>query len=152
MTAIILQMKKDLKENSDEKTKKSGQNFFKEKVKLYGVKTSLVKRIGKEYFRKVLDIYAEPRQPVEYLSKSNNTSTVNKPSNSVSAPSRNFRETISQVPYINPMTGETETRVVLRTPKDEFMMNLEQYGKLGADSIPKEGNYIFKRRTYARGG
>jgi hypothetical protein len=50
------------------------------------------------------------------------------------------------------MTGETETRVVLRTPKDEFMMNLEQYGKLGLDSIPKEGNYIFKRRTYAYGG
>jgi hypothetical protein len=109
-------------------------------------------RFGKEYFRKVLDIYAEPRQPVEYLSKSNNTSTVNKPSNSVSAPVRNFRETISQVPYRNPMTGDTEPRVVLRTPKDEFMMNLEQYGKLGLDSIPKEGNYMFKKSIYARGG
>jgi hypothetical protein len=74
------------------------------------------------------------------------------PSSKTSAPSRNFRETISQVPYRNPMTGDTEPRVVLRTPKDEFMMNLEQYGKLGLDSIPKEGNYMFKKSIYAYGG
>ena len=50
MTELLLQIRKELKENSDEKTKKSGQNFFKEKVKLYGVKTLIVKRIGKKYF------------------------------------------------------------------------------------------------------
>jgi 3-methyladenine DNA glycosylase AlkD len=50
MADIILQIRNDLKKNSDEKTKKSGQNFFKETVKLYGIKTAIVSKIGKEYF------------------------------------------------------------------------------------------------------
>jgi 3-methyladenine DNA glycosylase AlkD len=53
MTEIINEIRNKLKENSDEKTLKSGQTFFKEKVKLYGVKTSVVSKIGKEFLKAV---------------------------------------------------------------------------------------------------
>ncbi|VVB88677.1 DNA alkylation repair enzyme [uncultured archaeon] len=55
MNEIILQIRKDLNKNIDEKVKKSGQNFFKEKVKIYGIKTSIVSKIGKEYFNAIKD-------------------------------------------------------------------------------------------------
>ena len=51
MTAIINEIRRELKQRSDEKTKSSGLRFFKEQVKLYGVKTAAVKKIGKEYFK-----------------------------------------------------------------------------------------------------
>jgi len=51
MQNIIPQIRKDLVLASDEKTRKSGQNFFKEKVKIYGVKTAVVSKIGKESFK-----------------------------------------------------------------------------------------------------
>jgi len=50
MTKIINEIRKELKENSDEKIQKSGQTFFKEKVKTYGIKTALGIKIGKDYF------------------------------------------------------------------------------------------------------
>lgn len=50
MTKIITEIRNRLKENSDEKLKESGQTFFKEKVKVYGVKTVIVSNIGKEFF------------------------------------------------------------------------------------------------------
>jgi len=53
MPKIINEIRNKLKENSDEKTLKSGRTFFKEKVNLYGVKTSIVNRIGKEFFKVV---------------------------------------------------------------------------------------------------
>ena len=55
MNQIILQIRKDLEKNSDEKIKNSGQNFFKEKVNIYGIKTSIVSKIGKEYFNAIKD-------------------------------------------------------------------------------------------------
>jgi len=55
MVDIILQIREDLKKNGDEKTQKSGQNFFKETVKLYGVKTAVVTKIGKKYFSIIKD-------------------------------------------------------------------------------------------------
>ena len=55
MSSIINKIRKELKQNSDEKTKKSGRNFFKEKIKLYGVKTAVVNKIAKEYFKDIKD-------------------------------------------------------------------------------------------------
>ena len=55
MISIINKIRQELKQNSDEKTQKTGQNFFKEKIKLYGVKTAIVSKIGKEYFKAIKD-------------------------------------------------------------------------------------------------
>ena len=55
MSIIIKNIRRDLKQNSDEKTRTSGQNFFKETVRLYGVKTAMVSKIGKEHFRVIKD-------------------------------------------------------------------------------------------------
>lgn len=54
MNQIIKKIRQELKHNSDEKTKKSGERFFKEKVKIYGVKTALVSQIAKSYNKEVL--------------------------------------------------------------------------------------------------
>jgi len=49
MKSIINLIRKELKQNSDPHTKATGQNFFKEKVKIYGVKTAMVSQISKRY-------------------------------------------------------------------------------------------------------
>ncbi len=53
MDNVINKIRQELKKNTDEKTKKSGKNFFKEKIKLYGVKTAIVSNIGKQYFKNI---------------------------------------------------------------------------------------------------
>jgi len=53
MKDIVSRIRKELKENSDEKTRESGKRFFKEEIKAYGVKTSLVRDIGKKYFNEM---------------------------------------------------------------------------------------------------
>ncbi len=50
MNSIIEKIRNELKQASDEETKISGQRFFKEEVKLYGVKTATVISTGKKYF------------------------------------------------------------------------------------------------------
>lgn len=55
MKNFIDKIRSKLKQNSDKKTKESGLHFFKEKVKIYGVKTALVGKIGKEYFKTIKD-------------------------------------------------------------------------------------------------
>lgn len=50
---IITRIRKDLIENVDENTKNSCSRFFKEEVKCYGVKTSTVGKIAKDYFREL---------------------------------------------------------------------------------------------------
>ena len=45
----------NLKKNIDEKTKATAQNYFKENIKFYGVKTSIVTIIGKESYEKISD-------------------------------------------------------------------------------------------------
>ncbi len=52
---FVEQVRKQLVENSDEKTKASGQRFFKEEVVLYGIKSAVVIRIAKESFKKISD-------------------------------------------------------------------------------------------------
>lgn len=55
MTAIIDTIRRELIQNSDEQTRKSGQNFFKEKIKLHGVKTAIVTKIAKAHFKPIQD-------------------------------------------------------------------------------------------------
>ena len=53
MDKIINQIRQDLKSNADDKTRESGERFFKEEVKLYGIKSAVVTRIGKEYYKTI---------------------------------------------------------------------------------------------------
>ena len=45
MDKIINQIRQDLKSNADDKTRESGERFFKEEVKLYGIKSAAVSLI-----------------------------------------------------------------------------------------------------------
>ena len=47
---VIKKIRVDLLNNVDEKTKLSGQNFFKEEIKAYGVKMPVVAKIAKENY------------------------------------------------------------------------------------------------------
>lgn len=49
----VLSLRKELKNNIDEKTKNSFQRFFKEKVQYYGVKSIKVNQLAKEYFNQI---------------------------------------------------------------------------------------------------
>jgi len=53
MNSIIENLRTELKLNADEKTRLSGERFFKEDVKIYGIKSALVGRIGKEHFKAI---------------------------------------------------------------------------------------------------
>jgi 3-methyladenine DNA glycosylase AlkD len=50
---LLAQVRHELAESLDEKTQQSGPKFFKEEVKLYGVKTAVVRAIGKKYFAEI---------------------------------------------------------------------------------------------------
>lgn len=56
MKFIINNIRQELDKNSDRKTKITGQNFFKEKIKIYGVKTALVTKIAESYDQEVLTL------------------------------------------------------------------------------------------------
>jgi 3-methyladenine DNA glycosylase AlkD len=51
MNPIIKKIQNELKNASDEKTLTSGQLFFKEEVKRYGVKTETVRKVSKNEFK-----------------------------------------------------------------------------------------------------
>ncbi len=53
MSKIIENLRADLQSNSDEKTRLSGERFFKESVKLYGIKTATVSRISKDHYKNI---------------------------------------------------------------------------------------------------
>ena len=53
MDVVISRIRRALKKNADKKVKKSGERFFKEKIRLYGVKSAVVSRIGRESFKEV---------------------------------------------------------------------------------------------------
>jgi 3-methyladenine DNA glycosylase AlkD len=55
MNNLIEKMRLELEENIDVHTKETGQRFFKENISFYGVKTTVVSRIGKEYFKSIKD-------------------------------------------------------------------------------------------------
>ncbi len=51
MSKIISNLREELKKNSDPQLINSGKRFFKEEVKMYGIKTISVRKIGKEHFK-----------------------------------------------------------------------------------------------------
>ena len=51
MENIIDKIRIELRKNIDEKTQTTSQNFFKEKIKFYGVNSPTIKKISKEYFK-----------------------------------------------------------------------------------------------------
>lgn len=53
MSDILSKVRAELKQNSDPEVRESSFKFFKEKIKPYGVKSAVVKQIGKENFRAV---------------------------------------------------------------------------------------------------
>lgn len=56
MADIIEQIRRELVNNADEATRKSGTRFFKEEVKLYGVKTATVSKISKQAFESIKNL------------------------------------------------------------------------------------------------
>jgi 3-methyladenine DNA glycosylase AlkD len=55
MDKIIENLRSELIRNGDEKTKQSGERFFKEDVKFYGVKSALEKQISREHYKSITD-------------------------------------------------------------------------------------------------
>ncbi len=55
MSSPFTSLQHKLLQNADSKTQESGQRFFKEKIKIYGVKTATVGKIGKEIFKEIKD-------------------------------------------------------------------------------------------------
>lgn len=53
MSTIIEQIRQELIKDADEKTRISGERYFKEPVKLHGLKSAVIVRIGKEYFAQI---------------------------------------------------------------------------------------------------
>ena len=52
---IVEQIRQELEEKSDQKTQETAGRFFKESIKLYGVKSAAVSEIAKKYFVLVKD-------------------------------------------------------------------------------------------------
>jgi len=55
MDAIIEKIRKELKRNADEKTRIQGEKFFKENVKIYGLKSAQTVQISKEFYKTLPD-------------------------------------------------------------------------------------------------
>jgi len=55
MDKLLMDISRMLEENIDEKTLNTGQNFFKEKIRLHGVRVPEVNRISKEVFSLIKD-------------------------------------------------------------------------------------------------
>ncbi|TGC09027.1 DNA alkylation repair protein [Methanolobus halotolerans] len=55
MNDIISDIRQELQQNSNEETKSSSTRFFKEEIKSYGVKTAAVRKMTKNYFKKISD-------------------------------------------------------------------------------------------------
>jgi 3-methyladenine DNA glycosylase AlkD len=53
MESLLSEVRKKLSDSSSEKVRESGLRFFKEEVSLYGVSSTEVGKIGKEYFKKI---------------------------------------------------------------------------------------------------
>ncbi|MDD5014104.1 MAG: DNA alkylation repair protein [Atribacterota bacterium] len=53
MNLTIQKIRKLLKENIDDKTQKSSHRFFKEEVKVYGVKTTMVRKIANKFWEEI---------------------------------------------------------------------------------------------------
>jgi len=56
MNKIIIDLRKELKKNSDPELKESSKRFFKEEIKVYGIKTSKATEISKKYYLKIKEL------------------------------------------------------------------------------------------------
>jgi 3-methyladenine DNA glycosylase AlkD len=56
MNQIIKRIREELKNSTDEQTRKSFQIFFKEKVKYYGVKVGTVGKIANKYWKEIKEL------------------------------------------------------------------------------------------------
>lgn len=50
---LIDRLRKDMKKNIDLRYKKGSENFFREKIKSYGVRTPIVRNIARKYFKEI---------------------------------------------------------------------------------------------------
>ncbi len=55
MDRMIVLIRRELREASDEKTRNTAQSFFKEEIRCHGVKTAVVRKIAKEFFKRIKD-------------------------------------------------------------------------------------------------
>jgi 3-methyladenine DNA glycosylase AlkD len=55
MNSIIDELRQELQQNSDPQAQEAGRKFFKEAVKLYGINSATVNKIGKTYFKALKD-------------------------------------------------------------------------------------------------
>lgn len=55
MTLLLEKLRRELKALANKQVKLSGERFFKEEIKLYGIKTYLVSNIAKKYFLEIKD-------------------------------------------------------------------------------------------------
>lgn len=56
MKNVINNIRKELKQNVDLRYKKGSINFFKEPIRVYGVRTGKVRAIGRKYFSEIKDL------------------------------------------------------------------------------------------------
>jgi 3-methyladenine DNA glycosylase AlkD len=55
MDTLINNIRTELIRNADEKTRIQGEKYFKENIKIYGLKSAQVEKIGKEYYKTIAD-------------------------------------------------------------------------------------------------
>jgi 3-methyladenine DNA glycosylase AlkD len=55
MYDIINSIRREIKEKADENTRISGERFFKEEVKIYGLKSAVTEQIAKNYYKTIPD-------------------------------------------------------------------------------------------------
>lgn len=53
MKSILTNLRAELRQNADEKTRLSGERFFKEPVKMYGIKSSIGSRISRDHYKNI---------------------------------------------------------------------------------------------------
>lgn len=53
MDSILEDLRKELADNKEEHIKNTAQRYFKDKIKVHGVKTAIVRKISKKYFNQV---------------------------------------------------------------------------------------------------
>ncbi|KKH98900.1 DNA alkylation repair protein [Methanosarcina sp. 1.H.T.1A.1] len=66
-TDVVSRVRKDLAGSVDENTKNSCSRFFKEEVKCYGVKSSVVGKIAKDYFKELKNAGQADKKNIFFL-------------------------------------------------------------------------------------
>lgn len=55
MEPLIIEIRTELKRNADNKTRIQGEKFFRENVKIYGLRSAQTEQIGKEFYKTLPD-------------------------------------------------------------------------------------------------